>query len=199
MESPTTLRSRLADDPIDDSKLDRLLTRAREGDATAWGELVASLQGLVYSIPRRYRLGEDDAADVFMTSFQALHRNLDRIANGRALPRWLATTAARESLRLRRLHARTTTDVPFEEIVAGEESDAEHEALRADDARQVQGALGRLASRCRDLLRALYAEDEVPYAEIAARLGIPVGTVGPTRARCLEKLRRTMELEGFFG
>lgn len=181
-----------------DSELDRLLERSRRGDAEAWSALVGRLQGLVYSVPRRYRLGEDDAADVFMASFQALHRNLDRVESGRALPRWLATTAARECLRILRSKDRTTTEVPLEEIVANEDVDAEREAVRADDAYRVRSALARMAPRCRDLLSALYAEEEASYAEVASRVGIPVGAIGPTRARCLEKLRRTMEAEGFF-
>ena len=182
-----------------DSELDRLLERSRRGDADAWGTLVERLQALVYSVPRRYRLGEDDAADVFAVTFAALHRNLDRIESGRALPRWLATTAARESLRLRRLAERTTSEVALDEIVAGEDADAEREAVRADDAHRVRTAMARMASRCRDLLSALYSDDDAAYVDVAARLGIPVGAIGPTRARCLEKLRKSMEAEGFFG
>ena len=182
-----------------DSELDRLFERCQRGDADAWSALVARFQALVYSVPRRYRLGEDDAADVFSTTFAALHRNLDRIESGRALPRWLATTAARESLRLRRLADRTTSDVSLEEIVADEDADAEREAIRSDDAYRVRAAMARMAPRCRDLLGALYAEEEASYADIAARLDIPVGAIGPTRSRCLEKLRKSMESEGFFG
>jgi len=153
----------------------------------------------VYSIPRRYRLDEDDAADVFMTCFQTLHRNLDRIESGKALPRWMATTAARECLRLARIKDRTTTDLPLEEIVANEEASAEAEALRSADAMHVRQVLGQMASKCRDLLQLLYADEDTPYAEIASRLGIPLGAIGPTRARCLEKLRKLMEADGFFG
>ncbi len=182
-----------------DSDLDRLLERAQRGDAEAWSGLVARLQGLVYSVPRRHRLGEDDAADVFMASFEALHRNLDRIESGRALPKWLGVVAARESLRILRLKDRTTTDVPLEEIVAQEDAGAEEEAIRADGAYRVRAAMARMAPRCRDLLGALYSEEDTPYADVAKALGIPVGAIGPTRARCLEKLRRMVEAEGFFG
>lgn len=182
-----------------DSELQRLLERSRAGDADAWSALVAKLQGLVYSVPRRYRLDEDDAGDVFMTTFQALHRNLDRLESGRALPRWLATTAARESLRLLRLKSRTTSDVPLEEIIAEEDADAEAETVRSDDALRVRRALEGMAGRCRDLLSALYSDEDTPYADIAAHLGMPVGAIGPTRARCLDKLRKMLESEGFFG
>jgi len=169
------------------------------GDFDPAADFVERLQGLVYSIPRRYRLDDDDAADVFMTSFQTLHRNLDRIESGKALPRWIATTAARECLRLARIKAKTTTDLPLEEIVANEEESAEAEAFRSADAMHVRRVLGEMAPKCRDLLRLLYVDEDTPYSEIATRLGIALGAIGPTRARCLEKLRKLMEADGFFG
>ncbi len=134
-----------------------------------------------------------------MASFQALHRNLDRIESGRVLPRWLATTAARESMRLLRAKARTTSDIALEALVAQEEATAEAEAIRSDDAFHVQNSLSKMAGRCRELLSALYGDDETPYSELAERLGVPVGAIGPTRARCLEKLRKLLESDGFFG
>lgn len=182
-----------------DSDLERLLLRCRRGDADAWATLVARLQNLVYSIARRYGLNEDDSGDVFMTAFQALHRNLDRIESGRALPKWLATTAARESLRLKRLRSRTDNDAPLEEILASDDRDAEAEAVRADSAERVRLALDAMPGRCRDLLHALYDATEAAYTEISGRLGIPIGAIGPTRARCLEKLRKSLEKDGFFG
>lgn len=181
-----------------DSELERLLQRVRGGDSDAWGTLVSRLQGMVYSVPRRYRLDEDDVSDVFMASFQALHRNLDRIESGRALPRWLATTAAWESLRLVRLKARFASGIPLEELVAEEEATAEAEAIRSDDAFRVKAGLARMAPKCRDLLGALYGDAETSYAEIAKQMGVPIGAIGPTRARCLDKLRKIMEEEGFF-
>ena len=182
-----------------DSELDRLLERSQRGDADAWESLVARLKDAVYAVPRRYRLDKDDAADVFMATFQALHRDLDRIASGRALPRWVAVVAARESARLRRLKDRTVTDVPLEEIVAEDDAGAEREAIRADESFRVRAAMARMAPRCRELLATLYAEEGTSYAEVSERLKMPIGAIGPTRARCLERLRKMMEEEGFFG
>lgn len=182
-----------------ESELDRLLRQALAGDADAWTGLIDRLKGFVYSIPRRYGLGAEDADDVFMVCFEALYRNLDRIESGNVLPRWLATTAARESLRIKRAKDRTTTDLPLDEIVAQEEIGAEEEAVRADDAFRVRAAAARMSLRCRGLLEALYADDEVSYGEISKRLEMPVGAIGPTRGRCLDKLRKMLEAEGFFG
>lgn len=181
-----------------DLELDRLLERARRGDADAWAGLVERLQGIVYAVPRRYHLGEEDVADVFMTCFQALHRNLDQVSSGWALPRWLATAAARESLRIVRIRDQVTTAVPLDDLIQNEDRSAEAEAVRADDIRRVREGLARLAPRCRDLLSVLYQEEPMPYAEIATHLGLPLGAIGPNRARCLERLRKIMEEEGFF-
>lgn len=178
------------------SDLERLLERAQRGDAEAWAALVATLEHIVYSVPRRYDLGEDDAADVFIETFGALHRNLDRVENGLLLPKWVFRTAARESLRIRRLRARTV-DTPLHEILAAEDSDAERAAFQADDTFRLHQAIERLDEGCRKLLLALYF-DSASYTEVAKRLDLPPGTIGPKRGRCLEKLRRDMESEGFF-
>ena len=190
--------SRAGRDPHLDSELDPLLERSRRGDSVAWSLLVARLQGLVYAIPPRYGLGGDDADDVFLATFEALHRNLDRVGGGRVLPSYVATVATRESLRIQRLTSRAA-EVPLDELLAADDRDAEAEAVRADEAYRVRSALARMAPGCRTLLQALYAEDEAAYADVSARLGLPMGTIGPTRARCLEKLRRMLEKEGFFG
>lgn len=181
-----------------DSELDPLLERSRQGDPNAWGLLVARLQGLVYAIPYRYGLNDDDASDVFLATFEALHQNLGHLSGGRVLPRWVATVATRESLRLQRLKGRMP-EVPLDELLAADDRDAEAEAVRADEAFRVRAALARQSPRCRALLEALYADDEVAYADVSARLGMPVGTIGPTRGRCLENLRRALEKDEFFG
>ena len=181
---------------------DRLLNRCRQSDAEAWNRLVDSTQSLVYSIPRRYGLGADDAADVFQATYQALFKNLDRMQSGRALPKWLAVTAARESLRIKRIQSRTVgaedLGLSLDEIVAQEETTAEGDAVAAESADDVRRAVASLQERCRELLTALYLAEETPYAEIAERLGMPIGAIGPTRARCLDKLRKILEQDGFF-
>ncbi len=183
--------------------LERLVSLCRGGDERAWATLVERFQRLVYSIPRRMGLGDDDAADVFQATFVALFRSLDRIDSPKTLPKWLSVTASRESLRIRRIGnaARTSTSEQpqnLEEIVAAEEQGAESMAVEACEANLLRDATQRLGGRCRDLLAALYFEDDVTYADLSERLAIPVGAIGPTRSRCLGKLRKLLETEGFF-
>lgn len=182
--------------------LERLVERCRQGDADAWGQLVSRFQAMVYSIPRRHGLAADDAADVFQTTFHTLYRNLDRIDSALGLPRWLSLTAARESLRIKRISGRYASTEDFgivlDEVVASEEASAEREAVSSAESESLRLAVADLAPRCRELITLLYLQGDVPYADVADRLRMPVGSIGPTRARCLEKLRRLLGRDGFF-
>lgn len=181
--------------------LDDLVRRCLRRDSQAWARLVERFQNLVYSIPRRYGLNEDDAADVFQATFQALLRNLDRIESARTLPKWLAVTASRESLRLKRAASRSVSaedrGMDLETMVAAEEQSAEDNAVQAERADLVRRMTNELNERCRDLLTMLYLADDPPYEEISEKLAMPIGSIGPTRARCLEKLRKKLEEAGF--
>jgi RNA polymerase sigma factor (sigma-70 family) len=181
----------------------KLLDRCRRGDQTAWTELVERLQSLVYSIPRRHGLNEEDANDVFQATFLALYRSLDRIDNAQTLPKWVAVTAARESYRVRRLAGRYATvpadeDRTLEDLVADIDQSAEERAVEAVDSDHVRNGLLKLGGRCKVLLELLYSDDEASYQEISEQIGMPVGAIGPTRARCLDKLRKILENNGFF-
>jgi RNA polymerase sigma factor (sigma-70 family) len=181
--------------------LDRLLERCRRSDAEAWSQLVERFRGLVYSVPKRMGMGEDDAADVFQHTFQALYTNLDRIDNPQYLPRWLAVTASRESLRLKRIHAKVPVGgdaMDLEQLVADEERTAEQTSIASAEAHEVRQGLQELPDRCRTLLTLLFDDDSIPYQEISEKAGIPIGAIGPTRARCLAKLREILLKRGFF-
>ena len=182
--------------------LERLVSRCQRGDSEAWSQVVDRFQALVYSIPKKYGLTEEDAADVFQTTFQSLLKNIDRISAAAALPKWLAVTAARESLKIRRIRGRTVDSEAatrtLDEVVAGEESDAERTAVEADQARRVREAVADMSEKCRKLLELLYFEDDVSYQDVSTLLNIPVGAIGPTRARCLDKLRRELTQSDFF-
>lgn len=182
--------------PMGENDLERLLGRCRRSDGAAWRVLVVRFEALVYSVPRRYGLNADDAADVFSTTFANLLRSLDRIESAQALPKWLAVTAARESLRRVRARGKDKFDT-LEETMAWEEATAEKDALAAVRAEGLHAAVDQMPERCRGLLRALYFEEETEYAAISERLGMPVGAIGPTRARCLEKLRLALVREGW--
>lgn len=179
--------------------LEILVKQCREGDADAWASLVDRFQALVYSVPIKHGLGADDAADVFQQTFQTLHLNLNQIRNDATIPKWLAVTAARESLKILRIKRRLveTDDFTLDQIVANEEQNAEVSAVETWQASTLREGVGKLQGRCKDLITLLYFED-LPYDEITARTGMPVGAIGPTRSRCLEKLRKLLEEDGFF-
>jgi RNA polymerase sigma factor (sigma-70 family) len=181
--------------------LDRLLERCKRSDAQAWSALVDRFKGLVYSVPRRMGLNDDDAADVFQHTFQALHSNLDRIDNPQYLPRWLVVTASRECLRLRRIHARVPVGgdaLDLEQVLADDERTAEETSIASTEAEEVRTALAAMPDRCRTLLTMLFMDESNSYQEISDQVGIPIGAIGPTRARCLAKLKDILERRGFF-
>ncbi len=177
--------------PADESATDRdLILACRRGDARAWERLLDAYERLVYSIPLNYGLTADDAADISQATFTILIQSLGRLRDDTRLAPWLATVARRRTWRLL-AHKRR-------EMVDAHEDVRERESLHGtDDPRErwelmqwISQALARLDDRCRQLVLALYFEVERPsYADLAARLSMPVGSVGPTRARCLERLK----------
>ena len=170
-----------------------LVTRARNGDKQAWDALVEQYIPLIWSICRRHRLGDADAEDVGQSVWLLLVEQLDRIRDPAALPGWLATVTRHECLRIVRgargpLAAGYVLDA---EILPDEQArTAEQELLAAERHAALREAFLDLPP-CDQRLMALLIEDPpVSYAEISARLGIPLGSIGPTRCRCLDKLRR---------
>lgn len=183
----------------ENTDLSLLFDRCRKGDSVAWGRLVERFSDYVYSIPKRYGLNEDDSADIHQQSFQALYGSLDKLGSAHAIPKWLAVTAARLSLRLIRFKGgRAEEYSDLDELVADEEQSAEESAVQADQARVLREAVDRLGGRCSPLLTKLYLAGEASYEEVSGELGIPLGALGPTRARCLQKLRELLTKEGFF-
>ena len=182
--------------------LTRLLEKCRKQDSRAWSQLVDRFQALVYSIARRHGLNSDDAEDVFLVTFQNLLRSIDRIESAAALPRWIAVSASRECLRINRIAGRNpdleSAGITLDEIVSSEESQAEDAAIEADQSRRLREALEMMDPRCRTLLQLLYFDEESSYADVGQALNMPVGAIGPTRSRCLEKLRGMLTKENFF-
>jgi RNA polymerase sigma factor (sigma-70 family) len=174
------------------SETAELVGRAGTGDRAAWGELVDRYGGLVWAVARGYGLGPQDAADVSQVVWLRLLQHLGALRQPERLGAWLATTARRESLRIGKVRGR---EVPL----AGERDPdrlelpgAAPEAglLAAERDAALWRAFGSLPGRCQRLLRLLVADPPLGYAEVATVLGMPVDSIGPTRARCLGCLRR---------
>lgn len=173
-----------------------LVQAAVAGDTGAWHELVARYSDLVWAIGRAHGLDDCDAADVSQTTWLRLTENLSRLSDPSRVGAWLATTARRESLRVLREHARLVPSSPEELLsilAAGFEVPGVSEEAAAlvgeREAELVRLAFKKLAPPCQRLLRTLTAEPRPSYAEVSAALGIRVGSIGPTRARCLAHLR----------
>ncbi|GAA2414031.1 sigma-70 family RNA polymerase sigma factor [Actinomadura vinacea] len=167
-----------------------LMARARGGDGAAWAGLVERYSGLLWSIARSYGLGTADAGDVVQTTWLRLVERIDRIEQPGAVGRWLVVTARRESLRAAR-HASARGDLVADSAVPAPAHTAPEElALARERVAQVATALQALPRRCQVLLRLFAVAPS--YAELAAALEMPVGSIGPTRARCLESLVRRL-------
>jgi RNA polymerase sigma factor (sigma-70 family) len=169
--------------------LDALVRAAATGDQAAWNELVARFERLVWATARSFRLSRADAADVAQTTWLRLVENLDRIREPERLGAWLATTARRESLRHLRLHGRELPSDEADVFEAPSDDPLEVALLTKERDTALWRAFVRLSERCQSLLRLLVSEEEPSYETIGAALGMPVGAIGPTRMRCLDKLR----------
>lgn len=171
-----------------------LVQACLNGAPGAWNVLVDRYSRLVYSIPRRYRLSEADADDVFQSVFTHLFQQLSTLRDQSRLASWLMTTAHRESWRVSRRAARS---VNLDDVISNlAEPDAEL-CQMLERQHLVRQGLSELGGRCEKLLTALFFDPEHPdYETIAARLGVTVGSIGPSRARCFEKLMRILRRLG---
>jgi RNA polymerase sigma factor (sigma-70 family) len=186
---------------VDPDEIGGLARAAAGGDAVAWLGLVERFSGLVWSVTRRYRLRAADAADVFQTTWLRLAEHIGRIENPEHVGAWLATTARRESLRAARAATRilpTDNAAIFDRGHTDDHSpelavlDAEQAVLDSERAARLWCAFHQLSGRCQELLGVLMASPPPNYVEVAAALDMPVGSIGPTRARCLQRLRETL-------
>jgi RNA polymerase sigma factor (sigma-70 family) len=175
-----------------------LIQRCRQGSTGAWHQVLNRYERLVFSIPLRYGLSRDDAADVAQLTFTALVQSMDKLADDSRLGAWLSTVARRNSWRLLE---RKRREIPSEHL-EGKALAENAVALGRSDADTIEhwelsdwldGGLSQLSESCRKLLTALYFQPELSsYAEVAERLGMPLGSIGPTRARCLKRLKRVL-------
>jgi RNA polymerase sigma factor (sigma-70 family) len=168
-----------------------LLARAAEGDQEAWDALVDRFSQMVWSIARGFRLDDATAKDVTQTVWLRLVENLDRITDPERLPGWLATTCRREALRVKGVRERMIP-TEFEYDIADEKPSLEAMLVEDEQARAVLVAFEGLNEDCRQLLSLLCADPPLSYEEIAEIVGRPIGSLGPTRSRCLERLKAAM-------
>jgi RNA polymerase sigma factor (sigma-70 family) len=187
----------MAGTEVDRLLVEELVRGAAGGDQAAFDQLVERYAGLVWSVARAHRLRDDDAQDVFQTTWLRLVEHLDRIREPRAIGGWLATTARHESLRLLRQADRTrpVTDAQLDRPDTGVDG-GESTVLDADRDLALWVAFSGLEDRCQRLLRVLLADPAPSYEEVGAALEMPVGSIGPTRQRCLRHLRRSLRTRG---
>jgi RNA polymerase sigma factor (sigma-70 family) len=178
-----------------------LIAAAAGGDEDAWGQIVERYAPLVMSVLARYRLFGADAQDVSQIVWMRLVEHLGDLREPRALPMWLITTTRNECLRLLKSQRRARPFDPLTEDAALEVDDVDvaEGLLRAERAQALLEAAGELSERDRALLALLTRDPPLPYAEIARRMSMPVGAIGPTRIRILRKLRSSPALVALFG
>jgi RNA polymerase sigma factor (sigma-70 family) len=172
----------------------QLVRSAAEGDRWAWERLHDRYSRIIWAITRQFKLGDSDAADVFQVTWLRLLEHIDRLIFPERVGSWLATTARHECLRTVEARQRVVLvhdDGEFGEAAHQPESD--ERLLAAERADAVREALARLPGRHQRLLNLLMADPPASYAEISDQLGLPVGSIGPTRGRCLERLRVLLE------
>lgn len=186
----------------DDPSVASLVARVGEGDQAAWNELVERYSPLVWSICLRYQLNRQDIDDVGQNVWLLLVEHIGSLREAAALPGWLATTTKHEVLRvLRGARRHDHAGLPAEDRMPLDQADTtiEQELIVAERNAALRTAFAELPPRCHELLSLLMRDPPPGYAHISARLGIPVGSIGPTRARCLDRLRRSPHLTGVLG
>lgn len=168
-----------------------LLSLAASGDRAAWTALVERFSQMVWSIARSFRLDDATAKDVSQTVWLRLVENLHRIDDPERLPGWLATTCRREAIRVKGMRDRVVpTDFQYD--IPDETPSLESMFVEDEEAREVVAAFGTLSEDCQQLLRLLTTEPPLSYEEIAELVGRPIGSLGPTRSRCLERLKASL-------
>lgn len=185
---------------MDDSDL-QLVLACRRGDQLAWEKLIRRYQRLIYAIPLRAGLDEDQAAEIFQDVFTTFFQKLNDIEEPEKLQAWLVTTARRKTWRtIAKSHGLTLQDLEAVEFtheaasVRDETPLPDEQLLMLEEQHRIRTAVSMLDERCRKLVQMLFYQAQPPsYVEIAAALGIPEGSIGPTRARCLGKLLRILK------
>lgn len=178
----------------------QLVSACRRGDQLAWERLIRRYQRLIYAIPLRAGLDADHAAEIFQDVFTTLFQKLNDLEQPEKLQAWLVTTTRRKTL-----HAISKAKVQQSHVLSDEEPEVstsirdeaplpDEQLLILEEQHRIRMALSSLDDRCKTLLEMLFYASEPPsYSEIASSLGLPEGSIGPTRARCLAKLLKMLK------
>ncbi len=185
-----------------DSDDRKIIEACLKGNASAWEALIVRYQRLIYSIPLKSRLSQDDAADIFQAVCMKLYEKLENLRDHEKLSAWIITTTTRESWRLL---ARQKREVSIDETDSEDDREpldllvsdaplADEQRMQLEQQQSVRQAISALPDRCKNLVTLLfYKKDELSYTEIAKSMNMPVASIGPTRARCLEKLKKLLQ------
>jgi RNA polymerase sigma factor (sigma-70 family) len=194
LESSAASAAARRDDGIVD--ISQLVRRAALGDRSSWEQLVSKYSRLIWAMTRDFKLTDSDAADVVQATWLRLLEHIDRIEHPDRIGSWLATTARHECLRhvaRRKKVILVDDDLAFSDVVT-DQPDVDERLIADESAEAVRQALSRLPWRWQRLLELLMTDPPASYAEISSQLGLPVGSIGPTRGRCLERLRVLLEV-----
>lgn len=172
-----------------------------QGSSAAWEALIRRYQRLIYSIPLKARLSQDDAADIFQSVCLKLYEKLESLRDHEKLSSWIITTTTRECWRLanRQRKEKPADGLNSEENdetlkqLASEAPLIDQQGILLEQQQAVRQAVWALPERCKDLVTLLFYKDELSYTEIARQMAMPVASIGPTRARCLEKLKKLLQ------
>ncbi len=179
----------------------KIIEACLKGDVSAWEVLIVRYQRLIYSIPLKSRLSQDDAADIFQSVCLKLYEKLETLRDHEKLSSWIITTTTRESWRLlARQKREVSVDEPASEdevepldLLASDAPLADEQRIMLEQQQAIRQAVSALPDRCKNLVTMLfYKKDELSYTEIARQMDMPVASIGPTRARCLEKLKKLL-------
>ena len=192
-------------DPLRHTTDTELLAACLRGEQRGWSELIDRYSALIYSIPLKYGLGEADAADVFQAVCVTLLEKLGSVRASRSLAAWIITTTSRQCLAVarqkRREQQRSTADGLLAADIGPADPDLlpEEELLALERQHIVRSAMDQLPANCRSLVEALFSDASEPtsYRRLADGLGMPMNSLGPTRTRCLGKLRRLLLAAGY--
>jgi RNA polymerase sigma factor (sigma-70 family) len=177
----------------------RLVKECLSGNESAWSQLIDKYKALIYSIPIKYNLPLQEAADVFQATCVELLVRLPELREPRALPKWLIQVAHHECYRVKRLGLRVVSHDSENDVPEPETPPVADTLLQQTQQEQMlREAMATLTPQCRRLVEMLFFESPSrPYAEVAAELGLAIGSIGFTRQKCIERLRRQLENQGF--